>query len=169
LRAYFDTVIVSGITRRDLQPPAEMAATLKLVEADEREQLEIVTSRWTRDEQGRTKNSLVRLRLLGSQLPVVEEDSRILGINIIGDGVTGGRINAPILTEIVNAALFDAFTAAGLKTGDARHLMYAVHNGCNRFVTLDEDFLGPRRVVLEQSTRSLRIVRPTELVAELGC
>jgi hypothetical protein len=81
----------------------------------------------------------------------------------------GGWINAPRLTEIVDSALFAAFTAASLKNGDARHLMYAVHNDCDRFVTLDEDFLGARRTVLEQSTRGLRIVRPTELATELGC
>jgi hypothetical protein len=40
---------------------------------------------------------------------------------------------------MADEALLAAFKKAGLKDADARHLMYAVHSGCNRFVTTDPD------------------------------
>jgi len=75
--------------------------------------------------------------------------------------------NSPILTEMVDAELFAAFKKAGLKAADARHLMYAVHNGCDRFITTDPDFIN-RRTQLEAVGRGIRIQKPSELLAELG-
>ena len=49
---------------------------------------------------------------------------------------------------------------------DAKHLMYAVTNGCDRFVTLDPHFFS-RIAALEARCPSIRIVRPSELAAEL--
>ncbi len=74
---------------------------------------------------------------------------------------------SPILTEVVDDYLFGTFKAAGPRDdADARHLMYAVHNRCDRFVTTDPHFLD-RRPELEKSCHGLRIVKPTELVSEL--
>jgi len=57
---------------------------------------------------------------------------------------------------------------AVLKEADARHLMYAICNGCDRFVTLDRDFLN-RLPSLHSLCRGLKICRSTELAAELAC
>ena|SRR6266849_2968117 len=78
--------------------------------------------------------------------------------------------DCPILTEIVDEALFKSLTAAGLKVPDARHLMYAACNGCDRFVTLDlEHFINNgRRTQLEALCPGLKIVTPSELAAELS-
>jgi hypothetical protein len=46
----------------------------------------------------------------------------------------------PIITEIIDEGLFKSLTAAGLKDADARHLMYAARDECNRFVTTDPHF-----------------------------
>jgi hypothetical protein len=54
----------------------------------------------------------------------------------------------------------------GLQEADARHFMYAVHNGSDRFVTADGDFLN-RRPQLEALGKGMLIRRPSELVAEL--
>jgi hypothetical protein len=40
----------------------------------------------------------------------------------------------PIITEIIDEGLFKSLTAAGLKDADARHLMYAARNECNRYL-----------------------------------
>ena len=45
--------------------------------------------------------------------------------------------------------------------------MYAVANDCDRFITTDPDFLT-RRADLEARSGHLRILKPSELVAELG-
>ena len=72
----------------------------------------------------------------------------------------------PIITDIVDEALFADLKGIGLNDSDAKHLMYAFKNACDRFVTLDPDFLD-RRASLEARCQALRIVTPSELAAEL--
>jgi predicted nucleic acid-binding protein len=74
---------------------------------------------------------------------------------------------SPMVSDIVDEALFADLKAMGLPNdSDARHLMYAVENKCDRFVTLDPDFLD-RRDALHVRCPTIRIVRPSELAAEL--
>jgi hypothetical protein len=56
----------------------------------------------------------------------------------------------------------------GVSDGDAKHLMYAVHNECDRFVTLDWKDLFPLRATIEPLCRGMKIVVPSELVAKLS-
>lgn len=83
----------------------------------------------------------------------------------------GTVANCPIITEIVDEKLFNALIAAGLKHADARHLMYAACNGCDRFVTLDlEHFIdnGHRpqlKALCQGQCPGLKIVTPSELAA----
>jgi hypothetical protein len=72
----------------------------------------------------------------------------------------------PIVSEIVDEALFKGLTTAGLKDADARHLMYAARNDCDRFVTTDPHFTS-RRPELEALCQGLKIVTPSDLDAEL--
>jgi hypothetical protein len=46
--------------------------------------------------------------------------------------------------------------------------MYAVHNECDRFVTLDWKDLFPLRATIEPLCRGMKIVVPSELVAKLS-
>jgi hypothetical protein len=73
----------------------------------------------------------------------------------------------PLITEIVDEGLFKGLTAAGLKEADARHLMYAARNDCDRFVTTDPDFTS-RLLQLEALCPSLKIVTPSELATQLS-
>ena len=72
-----------------------------------------------------------------------------------------------MLTEYVDADLYEKFKKAGLEEADARHLMYAVHNKCDRFVTTD-------RVILSLSSQlaalcgNTQIAKPSELAVELS-
>ena len=71
-------------------------------------------------------------------------------------------ISYPMVTEYVDSELFENLKKAGLKEADARHLMYAVHNKCDYFVTTDPRFFK----LLPQLTRlcgNTKIVRPSEL------
>jgi len=72
----------------------------------------------------------------------------------------------PLLTDIVDEAMFLKLQTLGLKGADARHLMYALCNGCVRFVTTDPDFLK-RRSVIEAAYAQVRIVMPTELLQQM--
>jgi predicted nucleic acid-binding protein len=172
MKVYLDNVIVSGMTRGDL-PAAEMIAVRQMQAASKNGRLEIVcdlfTSRETWREQEKTRNQALRSQFEQerSNVPVVSADHQVTGFHNSQDRL-GGLSVCPLVTDIVDDALFRAFKQVGLKDPDARHLMYAVHNGCDRFVTLDAHFLD-RRGSLHPLCRGLQIRRPTELVAELAC
>ena len=81
-------------------------------------------------------------------------------------GFGSGSTTTPLVTDIVDAQLFDDLKSIGLDDEDAKHLMYSVVNSCQVFVTLDPDFLD-RRVALQVRCPSLRILKPSEFAAEL--
>jgi predicted nucleic acid-binding protein len=168
MKVYLDNVIVSGKVRGDLQPPEEMAAVHSLVKADEKGQIEIYTSRWSWAEQERTRDDLVKVKLRESrgEIEVVADDHRLLGFWNQEDRLGTVSVN-PMLTEIVDERLLSDLKKAGISDGDARHLMYAIHNNCDRFVTLDTSDLLPKRLDVAQLCRGTKIVTPSELAAEL--
>jgi len=167
IRAYLDKVIVSGRIRTDLER-TEMVAVQELYQLADEGGLEIVTSRESWREQERTRDPIVRAALQEGRgdVPVLQHDHRVLGFSHLQDQY-GGFIANPPVTDIVDKRLFAHLGAAGLKDADARHLMYAVCNNCQRFVTLDRDFIN-NRTVLATLCRGVRIARPSELVAELS-
>jgi len=166
MRIYLDNVIASGRVRGDLEP-TEMVAVKQMDQLPANCQLEILTSRETWREQERTKNPITRSELAQSKkdVPVYQEDHRVLGTSTVIDQY-GGFITNPLVSDIIDENLFNQFKQIGLKDADARHLMYAVGSQCNRFVTLDPDFLD-RRNDLEPLCHGLRIVKPSELISEL--
>jgi len=99
------------------------------------------------------------------EMSAVATDHVLLGFSNL-TGPYGTIAVNPIVTDIVDEALFANLKSIGLRDPDARHLMYAVANDCDRFVTLDRDFLD-RQTALEARCRPLRIVKPSELAAEL--
>ena len=167
MKVYLDNVIVCGRVRSDLHA-AEMEAVRAIEAAEKDGRLELVTSRESWREQDRTKDDAVRseLQLDRPNVPVVAGDHCLLGFHHQQD-LLGGFIAYPLVSDIVDEALFNAFKAAGLREADARHLMYAVTNGCHMFVTTDLHFLD-RKHQLELLCRGLLIVRPSDLVAELN-
>jgi predicted nucleic acid-binding protein len=169
MKVYLDNVIVSGMVRGDLHPPEEMAAVHALVKADEKGQIEIYTSRWSWAEQERTRDDLLRVRLKESRgkIEVVADDHRVLGF-WNQEGRFGTVVTNPMVTEIVDERLFSDLKKAGLSDGDARHLMYAIHNKCDRFVTLDTCDVLPKRSDVAPLSRGTKIVKPSELAAELS-
>jgi predicted nucleic acid-binding protein len=162
MKVYLDNVIVCGRVRSDLEL-GEMTAVHEIEAAYKAGKLEIVTSREAEQDRTRDKNVRLELERDRPNVPVVSDDHRLLGIQYQGDHL-GGFVNCPILTDVVDDDLLTAFKTAGLKDADARHLMYAVHNGCNRFVTTDPDFLN-RRSQLAPLSRGLLIQKPSELAA----
>jgi predicted nucleic acid-binding protein len=167
MKAYLDNMIVCGIVRSDLG--GEMTAVRNILERTSSRQLEVLTSSESQREQDRTKDESVRSQFEQRRpiVPGVAEDHLLLGIRAQYLPGGGFYANTPILTEVVDETLLATLKAAGLKAADARHLMYAVHNGCDWFVTTDAHFLD-RRPALEESCRGLRILKPSELVAELA-
>jgi hypothetical protein len=168
MKAYLDNVICSGLTRGDLEPVAEMHAARELVAACERGELRLVTSVESWREQDRTRDTQLRdvLREGRDAVPRVPRDHVVLGLAQSTD-LLGGRISYPLVTDVVDGPLLERLRAVGMGESDAKHIMYAVHDGCSRFVTLDEYDILPKASEVEAICLGLKIVRPTELVVEL--
>jgi hypothetical protein len=168
IKAYLDNCIESGRIRNDLQPSTEMAAVESLLKARDEGKIEIVTSRESWREQDRAKEPTVRAQLAQSrgETPVVPNDHKLLGFHNQMNRL-GTVAVCPIISEIVDEALFKGLTTAGLKEADARHLMYAARNDCDRFVTTDPHFIS-RRPELEALCQGMKIVKPSDLDAEFS-
>jgi predicted nucleic acid-binding protein len=167
VKVYLDNVIASARVLDDLASPEE-GRTLKLIQEHRNfGKLEIVTSRESWREQERTRSAQTREQLRSSRdrIPVVSEDHRVLGSNSVDLGYRG-FITSPRVTDILDEGMFARLQAEGLEIGDARHLMYALCNGCARFVTTDPDFLA-RRSAIEAAYPQIRIVKPSELLQEM--
>jgi predicted nucleic acid-binding protein len=159
MKVYFENTIESGRARPQLKPD-QMTAVQLLLKARDAGKLEIVTSPETYREQDRVPaNHRTKLVEARADVPLVTEREKLLGFHNQMDRL-GTVATSPILTEYVDADLFKSLTKAGLKDADARHLMYAAHNGCDRFVTVDRDFLDARRPKLESLCRGIKIVPP---------
>jgi predicted nucleic acid-binding protein len=164
MQVYLDNCVVSGMVRGDLAP-GEMAVMPKLKAAVDEGRLQVVTSRESWREQDRATDPTVRAMLEQArrEFPLVK-DEELLGFNIQDE--PGTFISSPLVTEYVDADLYEKFKKAGLDGADARHLMYAVHNKCDRFVTTDPNFLS-RRSQLKMLCHATKIVTPSELAVEL--
>jgi predicted nucleic acid-binding protein len=140
-----------------------MTAVQSLLNARDDGHLEIVTSRETHREQDRTKDPTVRAQLAESrgETPVVPNDHKLLGFHNQMNHL-GTVAVTPMLTEIVDEALFKNLPAAGLDVA-----VYAACNECDRFVTTDPHFTS-MRTELEALCPDLKIVTPSELAAELS-
>jgi len=175
MKVYLDNVVESGRILGDLVPDVEMDAVCKIVEAGRANIIELVTSRESWREQERTNDpmKLAKLKAARGDIATVARDHIGLGhhnqMEMLGTAVVG-----PLATDVVDHALYaDLIAILGLEAADERrradprHLMYAATNACVRFVTLDRGLLG-QRMVLDARCKPLRIVKPSELFAELS-
>ncbi len=169
MNAYLDTVICSGLERGDLRPQAEMEAARTLKAAFERGELSLVTSveAWREQEKTSDPDQRAILAKRRQAVPRVAQDHTVLGFAQSADSL-GGQLSYPLVTDVVDAPLLESLRDAGLAERDAMHVMYAVHNKCCRFVTLDEKDILPMASQVEAICTGLKIVRPTQLVDELG-
>jgi len=166
MRVYLDNVAASGRVIGDLVA-VEMEALREIERAASAGKVKLVTSResWREQERTRDPEKRTRLEAARAEVSAVANDHVVLGFSS-ATGPYGTVAANPIVTDIVDQALFADLKRVGLRDADARHLMYAVVNTCDRFVTLDPDFLY-RRDALETRCRTIRIVKPSELAAEL--
>jgi hypothetical protein len=147
-----------------------MDAVRAMAKAEENGQIEVYTSRWTWAVQDRTHDPVVQVKLKEArgEIEVVADDHRVVGSWNLEDRRFGTVSVNPIVTEYVDEPLFSDLKAVGISDADAKHLMYAVHDKCDRFVTLDTRDLLPKRADVEPLCRGMKIVKPSELVAELS-
>jgi len=168
MKTYLDNVICSGIVSGDLNPPSEMKAARALISARDRGEINLLTSAESWREQDKTVDPQRRAILASGRevVPRVQKDHTVLGFAHSADRL-GGFVAYPLVTDVVDEALLRGLKAVGLSDPDARHVMYAVHNGCSRFVTLDTKDILPKRFQVEAVCVGLKIVTPAELAEEL--
>lgn len=166
MKVYLDNNTVSARTRQDLKTP-EQEALNKLLAPPYEERTEVVTSRESWREQERTKHAQLRKRLKNARTDtkIVANDHRILGFSHQADQL-GGFITYPLVDDIVDENIFTWLRNKGLEKDDARHLMYALCNACDVFLTTDDDFLNLRESLAAQYP-TIRIRNPAELLSEL--
>ena len=166
MRVYYDNVIASGLVTGRIWPDTEKAALLEVETAHDKGTIKRVTSRESWREQERTQDNVGRAQLQSARelVSVVQTDHRLLGFSNIY-GPYGTVAANPIVTDLIDEPLFKNLMSLGLKESDARHFMYTAANSCDRFVTLDSDFLH-RRQSLEARCPSLVVVTPSELAVD---
>ena len=166
IKVYLDNDVASGISNRDLGK-AEQDAIDQLLNWQHSGKIEVGTSRQAIREMERAPFQYqAKLKTGISNLGLAENDHRVLGFNMQTDQY-GGCISYPLVTDVVDEQLYSDLLDAGLKTDDAKHLMYAVHNGYQRFLTCDNGILE-RRIDLEKRCPSIQIQKPSELVVQLS-
>ena len=139
-----------------------MDAIDQLLEANRSDKLALGTSRQSPREIERAPSQhQAKLKTGLSELDLAKDDHKVLGFHTQADQY-GGCICTPLVTDIVDDPLYSDLLAAGLATDDAKHLMYAIHNGYQRFLTCDNGILS-RRVGLEKRCPSIRIQMPSDL------
>ncbi len=92
-------------------------------------------------------------------LPQVEfvEDHTLLGFNTVGDP-RGGFVTSPLIED---DAIARVLWGLGVKRLDAHHLMVAIRNRCDVFLTCDGGILARREAI--QGKFAIRIAKPSEL------
>ncbi|MBZ5499682.1 MAG: hypothetical protein LAP85_25055 [Acidobacteriia bacterium] len=163
MRVYYDNVIASGLVTEDVVPDEEMTALREIEEGHRAGTIRRVTSRESWREQERTRDPARRSQLEAARdlVSVVQAGHRVLGFEVL-DAPLGSISTDPIVSDIVDESIFADLTNLELRSADARHFMYAAANNCQRFVTLDPDFLD-RRALLDARYPPLRVVRPSKL------
>lgn len=131
MRVYLDNVAASGRVLGDLAPPAEMEALRAIEEAHRAGFIKRVTSRESWREQERTNDPDKRSKLEAArgEVSVVATDHVVLGFGTVTN-THRSRVVAPLVSDIVDEALFRDLKTLGLRDADARHLMYASINAC---------------------------------------
>ena len=168
IRVYLDNVIVSGRVVKDLRPNSEMLAVEKIERAHNEQRLKRVTSEEAWREQERTVDSSKRTAFFEARAEVSAMPSPAHMLPAIGKGPSSlSGVHIPLYIVVDDESLFDDLKAMGLKDADARHFRNAVWGKCTYFVTLDPDFFD-RETQLQSRCPSIRILKPAQLVTDLG-
>lgn len=163
LLLYLDNNLVSAIIQDD-QNDAEMDALIWLLEQRKAGMMQVVTSEVSRREierlKGDTRRPVQMVYSLIDDVPFVE-DHRLLGFHS-----QWGRLGGTVLPLIEDHPVSSKLRQIGLDRTDAHHVMLAILEECDFFLTCDKKtILAYRREV--EAEFPIRFLRPSELVAEV--
>lgn len=142
LAAYLDTCVVSGLAREDL-PEVELTALDKILEAQKRGAVSLVTSRVTKEEIDKIPDVHRRkhqtIYNLLADIPEAKAFRRDRFLDILPWDF-GMRLQ-PMLAQLITTLPDEA---------DARHVYQAAQNGVGYFVTTDYKTILAHRTQIEQ-------------------
>ena len=147
-----------------------MTAIDSLLQNAKQDDLSLVTSRESMREIERTPVEATKrdLESTYATFEVVEDDHVVLGSSLYTDKWTS--ISMPFVSDVVDKAVFEKIGKIGITGSDQRHLMYAIHNKCDVFLTSDrKDFIkGTRRRDIEDTFPQIKVRTPVELLTEIA-
>jgi hypothetical protein len=164
--AYLDNDVICGIAKKDLRVE-EDAAMRWLLELQCQGRIYLVTSevakrelaKWNEDKRPDAEKVYESL-----QWVKYIEDHTLMGYN--NQWSCQGGWSTPIMEDDpVAKALWDL----GLTRTDSHHLMLAIHDQCDYFVTCDQRTILCRRRPIEAEFLGIRLMLPSELRSEMGC
>lgn len=164
--AYLDNDVICGIAKKDLraEEDAEMRWLLKL---QCRARIRLATSEVAKRELGKwhgEKRPDAEVVYEGLQKVKYVEDHMLIGFN--NQSSSQGGWSFPMMEDDpVARALWDL----GLTRTDSHHLMLAVREQCDFFVTCDRRTILSRRSSIEAAFLGIRLMLPSELRSEMGC
>jgi hypothetical protein len=171
LRVFLENTVVSTRTRHNCGQE-ELAAIDQLYEWNKSGEIdlgeyELGTSRHTQREMERAPaQHQAKLKSALEGLDIAKDDHKVVDSHAQTDPL-GGCISNVFSTDTPDEELYSKLRGTGLDEDDAKHLLYAVGNKYERFVTLDIKHFLSRRHKLEKLCPSIRIRKPSELVEEL--
>jgi predicted nucleic acid-binding protein len=160
--AYLDNNVVCYIGNDNL--PQESQSLDDLLDLSARGSIRLITSKLARDEMERcSKREHVRLPIrifnLLEKGPFIE-DHTVLGF-ANQDGLRGTVCSYPLVAD---DPLSRELQQIGLDRMDAHHVMLAIRNNCDFFVTCDQRSILRHRKSIEAHQPSIRLLKPSELV-----
>lgn len=167
MMVYLDNNIVCGTKKQDIFPHEEREALNLLLEHEKAGKIEMKVSRIAIQEIDRTRNKELRevLRRHYETFETVANEHKVKTFHNQSDQY-GGFISYPIMTEILDEEVFFQLCQMGLERMDALHLVMAIFNKAEVFLTADPDFFKLREEI--RNRFSIRVMKPTELVKELS-
>jgi hypothetical protein len=164
---YLDNMIACAIIEGDLGAGEQKILDELVVIEKRRDTIRFQVSLEAQREVERTRDEEKRKRLKAgiSQIDHVQESGKLLGYNIQDLGHYG-FISSPLISDVVDPAIFAQLAAFGVKKSDTIHFVNAVHNKCDVFLTTDPKFMECRPQ-LEALYRQIIVRKPSELLADL--
>ena len=168
-RVCLDTVVTSGRVLEDLvRFPDQMAANRQMTRLHLEGKIKLVTTEVSRIEEARISDPAKRAVVeAGSrELSVVQPEPVLLGFNNQDLGRLG-FISTPLMSDIDEKA-YNALRQAGVGHMDSRAIAFAVRSQCDYFVSFDTNDVIPNKLAIEAICPPMRILTPTECIAELA-
>lgn len=159
-KVYLDTCIVSGIAKNDLAID-EQSSVVKLLNLFQKSKIALVTAATTIDEINDIPDSFRQLHVttyeLLLEIPVCPQ-KRVM--DMIGNGFISFPREEPVLTTLRR------FIPDEL---DRQHLLNAISDKCDYFVTTDEKTILRYKEQLHEAFSEVTFLKPSEVLNKIIC